>query len=544
MSILISRSTVINDKLEFSGKSLVLTGSATSKSTLDNDSVKTLVTKDYVDRHISSISQITSISGGKGISVNGTDNVVVNLDVATSSEIGGIYVEKGSGLSLESDGKLSADFDSTNLIKFVGKVNPTQSGTTSDVPELTESDRGSVYVIDTTGKLDYFWSLVVDDMAVGQDVSLGNLLIWKESSFVYIDRENREEFVSKTGDNMTGNLTLNDNKIILNADLGNVNAAGRVDVGSTLQVGSYTDLENQLQESPFEYKIMKSGGVVFKISPHFTPSSQVIMYTLQGATSDLPSTTVYSMTPNGVGFYKGAIRTGISNSPAASFQASSDGQVSMRFFLNVEDFDGTTNNLQYFAEPHGGLYFGDSTESGCGSLMQLNNAEITNKGSATFRGGAVNVYRTPIIDGVPGAGVKNVFVAGTGAYSGTRPVDEYYTNYDEETGKLVPNKDAHVPVSFSNKNHIIMKSNGTATFAGNVSAKEFIINLESDDPTKYVITTDEDEEVDQTYIGETLNITQRLTTMDTALQTLKEQALNATDFTSLREAILTALQNI
>ena len=89
-----------------------------------------------------------------------------------------------------------------------------------------------------------------------------------------------------------------------------------------------------------------------------------------------------------------------------------------------------------------------------------------------------------------------------------------------------------------------IKANGSATFAGNITADNVTFNLEADDDTKYTATTDSEGNETLVYNGATLDVKDRLQKADAALLALKTAAVAATDFASLQAAIVTALADI
>ena len=97
-------------------------------------------------------------------------------------------------------------------------------------------------------------------------------------------------------------------------------------------------------------------------------------------------------------------------------------------------------------------------------------------------------------------------------------------------------------------NTVVVNQDGSASFGGAVTASNITVRLEADDDTKYTSTTDVDEEGNETvtrvYNGAVLDVKDRLTKADAALQSLKTAAAAATDFASLQSAITTALANI
>lgn len=85
---------------------------------------------------------------------------------------------------------------------------------------------------------------------------------------------------------------------------------------------------------------------------------------------------------------------------------------------------------------------------------------------------------------------------------------------------------------------------GSVQTAGGVVSPSMVLQLEADDDTKYISTTNEDGEETLVYNGTTLDVKDRLTKLDTALTSLKSAAASATDFASLQSAITTALSGI
>ena len=79
---------------------------------------------------------------------------------------------------------------------------------------------------------------------------------------------------------------------------------------------------------------------------------------------------------------------------------------------------------------------------------------------------------------------------------------------------------------------------------GTVTAPNVLFNLEPDNDANYVSTTDAEGNQTRVYNGPTLDVKERLTKADTALQTLKSGAAAAVDFAELKAAIATALVDI
>jgi hypothetical protein len=83
-----------------------------------------------------------------------------------------------------------------------------------------------------------------------------------------------------------------------------------------------------------------------------------------------------------------------------------------------------------------------------------------------------------------------------------------------------------------------IKYNGTATFSNAV------FNLEANDDTKYTSTTDVDGNETLVYNGAVLDVKERLTKTDAALQSLKAALVTTTDHASLKAALIAALADI
>ena len=84
---------------------------------------------------------------------------------------------------------------------------------------------------------------------------------------------------------------------------------------------------------------------------------------------------------------------------------------------------------------------------------------------------------------------------------------------------------------------------GSAIFS-TVNGASVSINLEADDDTKYTTTTDSEGNETRVYNGAVLDVKDRLTKADAALQSLKTAVANATDFAALKTAMTAALADI
>ena len=79
---------------------------------------------------------------------------------------------------------------------------------------------------------------------------------------------------------------------------------------------------------------------------------------------------------------------------------------------------------------------------------------------------------------------------------------------------------------------------------GTITGSNVTFNLEADDDTKYTTTTDADGNVDAVYNGAVLDVKDRLSKTDAALQSLKAALGSTTDHASLKAALITALADI
>ena len=96
----------------------------------------------------------------------------------------------------------------------------------------------------------------------------------------------------------------------------------------------------------------------------------------------------------------------------------------------------------------------------------------------------------------------------------------------------------------TNKKQVQFYANGNADFRGTVASNGLTFKLEADDDTKYTATTNEEGEQNLVYNGAVLDVKDRLQKADAALLALKTAAVVATDFASLKAAIVTALADV
>ena len=99
-------------------------------------------------------------------------------------------------------------------------------------------------------------------------------------------------------------------------------------------------------------------------------------------------------------------------------------------------------------------------------------------------------------------------------------------------------------------NRAVIRANGSADFAGdvksngNILTRNVVVELEADDDTKYTTTTDAEGNETRVYNGATLDVKDRLTKTDAALQSLKAALATTTDHESLKAALIAALADI
>ena len=152
-----------------------------------------------------------------------------------------------------------------------------------------------------------------------------------------------------------------------------------------------------------------------------------------------------------------------------------------------------------------------------------NTVQIQQDGSASFAGTASVAGGSEIRVGDGSAGYVVNDGYGTGIYAGS--------------GMFLQNPAGTITVGMD-------AAAGSATFAGPVTASNITVRLEADDDTKYTSTTDSEGKVTLVYNGTTLDVKDRLTKADAALQSLKTAVANATDFATLKTAMTAALADI
>ena len=86
-------------------------------------------------------------------------------------------------------------------------------------------------------------------------------------------------------------------------------------------------------------------------------------------------------------------------------------------------------------------------------------------------------------------------------------------------------------------------TDGSAQFAGDITANNVKFNLEPDNAANYTTTTDAEGNETQVYNGPTLDVKERLEKAQETFEELQVAVANATDFNALKAAMLTALQD-
>ena len=374
-------------------------------------------------------------------------------------------------------------------------------------------------------------------------------------------------FVNTTGDNMTGDLTLGTDKITLNATDGSITAAGNIISG--LEPG---------QGLNDGVKLGKTGCISLSRTDS---TGNVFNVTTTGNANRL-----IQMTAGGTAYFAGD--TGIGGTPGTAGGAAPVPNIT----LKADGSINTNGNIVYVIPNEAQHYLGrNSSKSFNGLRLQVADTsdtalnptmiecksrpagvdtvtvDVKADGSAEFAGeitgsainggsgnntGRIGANGSVIIDRDPGSGVNFIVgrqsgvqqfaITGGGAASFAGPVtcDENLVLYRKTTtasAQLAVFKSDNGGVSTQK---VTFFASGNASFAGEVTASNVTFNLEADDATKYTSTTDADGVVTSVYNGATLDMKE----VGLALVALKTAAAAASDFTTLKSAIATALANI
>ena len=96
----------------------------------------------------------------------------------------------------------------------------------------------------------------------------------------------------------------------------------------------------------------------------------------------------------------------------------------------------------------------------------------------------------------------------------------------------------------ANESVMHVKGDGTSFFKGNITAGNVTFNIEPDDDSNYVTTTDAEGNETRVYNGPTLDVKDRLTKVDAALQALKAAVTANSTLDELKAAIISALTDV
>ena len=234
-------------------------------------------------------------------------------------------------------------------------------------------------------------------------------------------------------------------------------------------------------------------------------------------------------------------------------QARRDGGVARSF----EIFNGgnAAENINAYINNNGSSYFASdmvfgqwdannlSTRGafiGAGGGIDLRNAAKNTLPAFTIQGGTGTADQETVFgirtDGL--TSIKNELSAVAGNFGNFINVGSYFTRINENGiyGELFgqsSNQPARFPYGIGDG------SGSPLTVFGDLR-----INTGADDDANYTSTTDSEGMTTRVYNGPTLDVGERLSKADAALQTLKTAAAAASDFASLKAAIATALADI
>ena len=357
-------------------------------------------------------------------------------------------------------------------------------------------------------------------------------------------------FVEVAGDDMSGDLTLGTNKIKLNAATGAGDFTGNVvsglspldgvGVGAALGPGYVNATRANSNESVWRSFIQGSNA----------------------ATVDI--------TASGAATFAGQITAG---DGSASSGTSGVG-IGVPGYVSVSHNDRTSQNcLSIYDTTNAKEVFsvtgaGEASFSGILEVKGTGRTQLSPAGYV-FIGSVAADYQTPALDvynslNVP---VAQIFADGSASFSGPITFGNfaadnipsiiynnsnsqsalYIRNYGTAQGILLEANSASAAFQIrdtASASAVVLYGNGSASFAGLITAPNVTFALEADDDTKYTSTTDADGNVTLVYNGETLDVKDRLQKADTALKALKVAAAAASDFAALKSAIATALADI
>ena len=262
--------------------------------------------------------------------------------------------------------------------------------------------------------------------------------------------------------------------------------------------------------------------------------------------------------------------------PSGQVSIGSDSPTNDFYVHGQSDFNGTikvgnaaaitSNQRISLSAATGTLYVGLNEADSNNSKIKLNGTD----GSATFAGNVKTGENSGTWnDNLNGALLTPVgsVVAYRNNTAGDDDTFAVFNRYDVDTTervRFIVHTDGTVKINAkgtakATASKIRLNPDGSAVFkgtvqtAGGVVTPSAIIQTETEDPANYTTTTSTEidpetgEEITfetQVYNGPTLDVKDRLTKADTALQTLKTAAAAAADFAALKAAIATALADI
>ena len=320
-----------------------------------------------------------------------------------------------------------------------------------------------------------------------------------------------EVFVNVDGDNMTGDLTLGTDKITLETD-GSSTFRGR------FRNGAVDDNVTVITETGIIQSYRSTATPTIDCFQSFDSNNPGVPTGAWHSDGSIELSGTYQSDPNislnadGSADFAGSVTSGVPYNNCV-FVPGTLGTKAAGMGLN-----GVTTNPSI----ENAVYIDQFASSGTTATRVV---EIKYDGSAMFAG------KITAGVGVADAGVE---LRPTGAIVAKRndsDVNPLFSGYN--TGGTITSR---------------VFGDGSATFDGNITAGNVTFNLEPDNDANYVTTTDVDEEGNtvetRVYNGPTLDVKERLTKADTALQTLKSAAAAAVDFAELKAAIATALVDI
>ena len=360
------------------------------------------------------------------------------------------------------------------------------------------------------------------------DSESGRLYIWyinANSQGQWIDASpdgggdaDGSDFVSKTdtnSQNIVSDLTLGTDKITLDATGGIGTFTGRVNVDAYIQTPLFLAGGSEYPSSNASIQLRKNTG-----SQAFYVDENIFQFGGSQPSSpniQLNSTGTATFTNNVV---FGGFDLTNENTSGARITASGN--------LMLQRDSAASNSARFI------IVRGTSDET----------VNINSDGSAEFAAGNIRL--------LAGGGAVFGSNVNCGSASSINDGKGSILLSDGEVYAQVGSADAGSSILFRGKKGtstvFSVNATGAGYFAGGTTLRNVTIELEPDNDDNYVSTTDVDEEGNtvetRVYNGPTLDVKERLSKADTALQTLKTAAAAAVDFAELKAAIATALADI